>query len=243
MSITKRQKKILKAIVNEFMDTAEPVGSLVLSEKYDLDVSPATLRSEMADLMDEGYLVKTHSSSGRVPTTLGLRFYLDEMLREDKIDKVIETKIKEKIFQTRFNKSGLMREAAKALSDISDQAGIVLADDIVFSSGLGQLVRNPEFEDMDLLQSALDVLESETTLLSLFEKYTSRGNGLKTLIGDEMDINSMCECSIVYSPFKFFRGQRGFIGVLGPRRMRYARIIPAVRTISEFLERVISGWQ
>ena len=74
MPLTKRQKAILAKIIREFMKEGEPIGSVMLSDKYDLGISPATLRSEMAKLAKEGYLYKVHSYSGRIPTTLGFRY-------------------------------------------------------------------------------------------------------------------------------------------------------------------------
>jgi len=242
MPLTKRQEKILKAIIDEFMTTAEAVGSLTLSDKYGLGISPATLRSEMANLVHDGYLFKEHSSSGRKPTTLGIRYFLDEILREEELDKIKETKIKEKIFQKRFNRSGFMREAVKALSQLSGLAALSIVDDVVFYSGLGQLLTNPEFEDIDLLHNTLEILESENLLNSIFNKYASNHN-LRALVGDEIGLDALTECGIVYSPFRFFRGEEGYIGVIGPRRMEYGRVIPAVRAITVFIEDAIRGWK
>lgn len=242
MPLTKRQERILKAIIDEFMSTAEAVGSLTLSDKYGLGISPATLRAEMADLVHEGYLLKEHSSAGRKPTTLGIRYFLDEILKEDEMDKVKETKCREKLFQKRFHRSGFIKEAVKALSELSGLAALSIVDDVVFYSGLGQLLTNPEFEDIELLHNTLELLESESVLGSIFSKYSDSHN-LRALVGDEIGLDALSECGIVYSPFKFFRGEEGYIGVIGPRRMHYARVIPAVRAISEFIEDAISGWK
>ena len=105
MSITERQREILKRIISEFMRTAQAVGSVTLSEKHNLGISPATLRAEMARLVKQGYLSKPHSSSGRIPTTMGIRFFLDDILREEELDSLKKTEIKEKIFQKRFKRS------------------------------------------------------------------------------------------------------------------------------------------
>ncbi|MFC1780270.1 hypothetical protein ACFLY9_01075 [Patescibacteria group bacterium] len=242
MTLTKRQVNILKSIISEFINTAHPVGSVTLYEKYDLGISPATLRAEMAKLVKEGFLHKAHSSSGRIPTTLGLRFFLDEILKEEKLDKVNETQLKEKLFQSRFHKDKFIKESVKALSQLSNHAAISLVDDVIFAYGLGQLIAQPEFEDIALLQNALNIIESESLLNSIFEKFNN-DHTLKTLIGDEIGVNTLSECSIVFSPFNFFRGSKGYIAVVGPRRMRYSRVIPAVRTVSEFIEDSIRGWE
>jgi len=242
MPLTKRQEEILNAIIQEFMDTAEAVGSLTLSDKYGLGISPATLRSEMSDLVHEGYLFKEHSSAGRKPTTLGIRYFLDQILSEEELDKIEETKCKEKLFQKRFNRSGFMKEAVRALSELSGLASLSIVDDVAFYSGLGRLLNNPEFEDLELLHNTLEILESESVLSKVFEKF-DKDKRLRALVGDEIGVDAISECGIVYSPFRFFRGEKGYIGVIGPRRMDYSRVIPAVRIISEFIEDAINGWK
>ncbi len=242
MDLTKRQKSILEAVINEFLENAQAVGSVTVSSKYNIDASPATLRSEMAKLADEGYLFKEHSSSGRIPTTLGIRYFLDEMFEEEELDKIKETELKEKLFRKRFSRIAFIKEAVKVLSHLSNQAALAVIDEMVFYSGVGQLLEYPELEDLGLLQNILNVIESTSLLLSIFDKFSINHN-LKVIIGDEIGIDSLIDCSLVYSKFNYFRGQKGYLGVLGPRRMEYRKVIPAVRTISNFIERSIIGWE
>lgn len=242
MELTKRQKKILKAIINEFIKNGLPVGSLTLSEKYGIGVSPATLRAEMANLVKGGYLYKEHSSAGRVPTTLGLRYFLDEMLKEDHLNKVKETQAREKIFQKRFDRSKFVREAVKELAGLSGLVALSVVDDIVYMSGVGQLVTMPEFTDTEILQSALEIIESESLLLSIFQKFATNGK-LRILVGDEIGVEALSNCSVVCSPYNFFRGERGYLAVVGPRRMQYSTVIPAVRSVANFIDEAIRGWE
>lgn len=241
MSLTKRQRIILNAIINEFLDSASAVGSVTLYDKYDIGVSPATLRSEMAKLVDEGYLLKEHTSSGRVPTTLGIRYFIDELFKEEEIDPIEETKAKENLFRSRFSRARFIREAVKTLSELSGQASVSLVDDMVFASGLSYLLMNPEYEDYNLLQDTLNIMESDNMLNELFGKYHGNRN-LRALVGDEIGLDALSDCSIVYCPYKYFRGTKGYIGVIGPKRMPYSRVIPAVRVVSEFIEDAIVGW-
>lgn len=242
MDITSRQQKILKAIITEFIKTGEPVGSLFLSDRYKLGVSSATLRAEMSRLANRGYLYKEHSSSGRVPSTLGLRFYLTEQFNEERPNRLAEARAKERIFQKRFDRNKFLREAVKALAEWSNMVSISLIDDVIFYSGIGQLLSNPQFADLLMLQKALQIVESESLLLSIFNKYR-KGDELKILIGDEIGLDPFESCSLVYAPFRFFRGQRGFLGVIGPRSMPYSHVIPAVRNIAKIIEESISGWE
>lgn len=242
MTLTKRQKKILGAIIYEFMKTASPVGSLTLSDKYKIGVSPATLRMEMAKLVNQGYLRKEHSSAGRLPTSMGLRFFIDKILKEKEDNSLEKTRFKEKIFRTRFNRSRFIREAVNVLSDITGIAAISMVDDIFYATGISKLMNQPEFEDLRLLQDAVNILESDSTLGSIFDKYAI-DNTLRTLIGEEIGMQGLSRCSLVFSPFKYFRGSRGYIAVIGPLRMRYSKVIPAVRGMANFIEDSIRGWE
>ncbi len=85
MMISDRQLKILEAIISDFIDTAQPVGSRTISKKYPLGISSATIRNEMADLEELGYLLQPHTSAGRVPSDLGYRLYVDSMVHENSI--------------------------------------------------------------------------------------------------------------------------------------------------------------
>ena len=82
--LSERQKRVLKAIVEEYVNTNEPVGSRTLSKSPLFSASPATLRNDMADLEDLGYLIKTHTSSGRIPSEKGYRFYVEEMMKKER---------------------------------------------------------------------------------------------------------------------------------------------------------------
>ena len=99
MKLDERKKKILGAIVDEYIQTAEPVSSGSLLEKSYLDCSSATIRNEMAELEKKGFLEKTHTSSGRIPSQKGYRYYVDELLREDSLSRAEIAYIKEKLEQ------------------------------------------------------------------------------------------------------------------------------------------------
>ncbi len=126
-----RKLKVLYAIINSHLISAEPIGSRTISKDYDLGVSPATIRNEMSDLEDKGYLNKPHSSSGRVPSDKAYRLYVDEIL---KINQPIKTKEKNKIQETLYTESKevgeLMENAAKLLSSITSYTAIAMSPQI-----------------------------------------------------------------------------------------------------------------
>ncbi len=241
MELSKRQKKLLEYIIKEFIESAEAVGSLTLHDKYELDVSPATLRLEMSKLSDEGYLYKEHSSAGRTPTTLGLRYFLNEMLEEEEIDTVRETRLKEQLYSERFTKHQFIRQATQKLSQLTEGLAIALLDNVVHTCGLAYLVRAPEFEESENLEKILSVLESTEMLSALFQK-NKKDDAVRILVGDELGIETIDYCGLVFAPFKFYRGRNGFIGVFGSCRLNYGKVVPAVRLISEFIEDSIRGW-
>ena len=102
MNLTDRQAQLLKAVIEEFTATAEPVGSVTLEKKYNLGVSPATIRNEMVALTKSGFLKQPHTSAGRTPTLMALKYYVRELLKEEKLSVADEVAVKEKIWDNRF---------------------------------------------------------------------------------------------------------------------------------------------
>lgn len=242
MKVSNRQYKILKYVITEFLKTAEPVGSQTIFKKYKINASPATLRYEMCRLANDGFLYKEHSSSGRIPTTIALRLFLNEMLKEEEIEPAIKAKIKEELFQKRFDKVSLIKKSVKTLSNISKQFAIAMLNEITFMHGLSYWLENRELNDIDLLQKIIDVIESETLLEKLFKKFGKKSR-LTILIGEETGISPLKACSIIFSQFCFYKNETGYIGVIGPRTLNYQKVIPAVKMLSSFFESLTSGWR
>ena len=117
-NLSPRQTQILKCLIEEYINTAEAVGSEVLDRKYSLGVSPATIRNEMGTLTDKGLLKQLHTSAGRVPTPAALRFYVDHLMQEKKMSVTEEVAAKEKIWDARFDFDHLMRHTTLALADL-----------------------------------------------------------------------------------------------------------------------------
>ena len=114
--LSERQLQILKAIIDEFIAGAEPIGSEVLTERYQFPFSPATVRNEMAILHREGFIEKPHSSAGRRPTELGLRYYITSLMQENPLPVLQEVAIKQRLFQYRQSYDRMLREATLALA-------------------------------------------------------------------------------------------------------------------------------
>src|SRR5579871_5582563 len=114
--LTERQIQILKALIEEYIETAEAVGSETLEKKYSLSASPATIRNEMVRLSELGYLKKPHTSAGRVPTPLGMKFYVKQLMREKDLSVTEEVALKEKVWDYREQEQQFLREVTKCLA-------------------------------------------------------------------------------------------------------------------------------
>src|SRR3989339_1916018 len=113
-TLSERQAKLLQIIIEEYAKTAEPVGSETIVKKFDLGVSPATIRNEMVRLAEEGYLNKEYSSSGRTPTALGFRYYIQSLMSERKMPVASEVALRQRLYEKRFKEDDLLRDAVQA---------------------------------------------------------------------------------------------------------------------------------
>jgi heat-inducible transcriptional repressor len=128
--LTNRQLQILQVIIDDFVTSAQPVGSRQISKKDGIAYSPATIRNEMADLEELGYLEKTHTSSGRVPSEKGYRYYVDHLLKPEKAltDEIVQI---QSIFEKQvIEAEQLIRESAKILSELTSYTTILLGPDV-----------------------------------------------------------------------------------------------------------------
>lgn len=241
--MTPRQKKILAAIINEFMNSAEAVGSLAISEKYNLGVSPATIRNEMADLVHQGYITMSHSSSGRVPTSTGYRFYINEIMDDEEPSYIEELEVNRRIFESRFAKERLVKQSVDVAAEVSRCMAIALLDNVNFYAGVADLMRYPEFQDVENLKNLLTILENYQIMSNMFGRVHGENNkGVKILIGEETEIESMSDCGVVFNDFKVHGGEHGVFAIIGPARMNYARIVPLVNLITNKLDQAVFGW-
>lgn len=240
--LTARQKLLLEAIIKEFIDTAEAVGSLNIGDKYDLDVSPATIRNEMALLSELGLLSKHHSSSGRVPTTEAIKWFVDEALDTyQEPDTLVAAAIKERIFQLRFNLDQLLNEAVQALYNLSNNTALVVFNERRYTAGISALLENSEYHDLIKLKRVFALMEDYRTLSQLFE-HSETSRDVKVLIGEETGIDQFTDYAVAFAPIKLHGSDHGYISVIGPNRMNYARVIPAIKYIVSSLEEAVAGW-
>lgn len=130
MEFSEREKAILGAIIDHYLSTGESVGSRTIEKKYNIELSSATIRNVMADLEDEGYIAKTHTSSGRAPTTKGYKYYLDTLLKIQKFSKEEMDKIESAYEKRRNELEDILEKTSHLLSKMSSYAGIAIETDV-----------------------------------------------------------------------------------------------------------------
>lgn len=234
--ITDRQIRILKAILEEYMETAEPVGSQRLEKKYELGVSPATIRNEMAMLTESGYLKKPHTSAGRVPTSQAFKFYVGQLMEEKKLSVTDEVVAKEKIWDARFNFDKLMSEATRALAEKTKALAVAATNEgDLYHSGYANILGIPEFYDIDITRTVLTIIDEVDRIQSLFAKSVGEGP-VYLLLGDELGYDYLEPCSMVFTHFESGPKRSGSLGIIGPSRSNYPVIIPMVRYFGGLVE-------
>lgn len=240
--LTARQTQILKTIINEYIETAEAVGSEALDKKYNLGVSPATIRNEMAALTKTGYLRQPHTSAGRVPSPLAMKFYIDQLMEEKQMSLVDEVKAKEEVWDSRDDVDELMDEATRALAQRTHSmtvAAIKDKKDRFWQAGHSYIFGNPEFYDLMVCRDLFSVFEEFDKLDKLFFGFEST-SPLAVLFGEELGMPGLGPTGIVATHFNI-KGKPGALGVIGPARSDYSTVIPILRYFGNMIEEVANG--
>jgi heat-inducible transcriptional repressor len=232
--LTDRQIQILKAVVEEYMQTAEPVGSETLDRKYNLGVSPATIRNEMAYLVDLGYLKQPHTSAGRIPSATAIRLYIDEVMKERSLTVAEEVSAKEKIWEKRHELGDVLRSATYELARRTGSIGVAVTDDLrVYTSGYSHILDLPEFYDIDVTRTVLALLDEAEKLMDVF-RLAHDDREIHILLGDDFNNQYMETVSVVYTDFQTNQ-HRGSLGVIGSARLDYPYVVPLVRHFGQLI--------
>lgn len=237
--LTSRQTQILKTIIDEYISTTEPVGSEALDKKYNLGISPATIRNEMVALTKLGFLKQPHASAGRIPTPSAMKFYINQLMEEKQMSLVDEVKAKEEVWDSRDDIDNLMDEATHALAARTRSLAVAaLKDkkDRFWQAGHYYVFRNPEFSDVITCQNLFSIFEEFDKLDKLFFGYEPT-SPLEVLFGEELDIPELATTGIVSTHFNI-KGKKGALGVIGPARADYGTVIPILRYFGNLIEEV-----
>ncbi len=235
--MNKRKEEILKSIISDYIDRKAPVSSSILQKKHKFDLSTATLRNEMLDLEEEGFLEQPHTSAGRIPSDRGYRYYIDRLMKKRDIEGQEEYILKKKIVEYK-NRYG---ETTKTITKIlaSETGGLAISTIIkkkeIYNCGISELLKEPEFSrsnDFCGVASLCDFIDDNIDRVS----EVARDKEVQIYIGQENPLVEAENCSMVISNFK--KGNdRGFIALVGPKRMKYDRNISLIN----YLVKVLAG--
>lgn len=245
--MTDRQREILYAIIEEYAELATPVGSVTLAKLF--DCSSATIRAEMVKLEAMGYITQPHTSAGRVPTDAGYRLYVNslqekidhgadvdtdhhhiDLEKEDRPTKALATRIQA---QTRADYA--IRTAVDSLVNLTGNLGLATIGDQIYISGFGNLFAQPEFMQAAQVQAVGKLLDNIKPWLMEVQP----NEAINVYIGTENPIGKASNVSLIISRFCSPYSDRSYIGVLGPTRQSYKRVMSLVRHAGIMLEDII----
>ena len=336
LELDERKKKILQAVIRNYLETGEPVGSRTISKYTDLNLSSATIRNEMADLEELGYIYQPHTSAGRIPSDKGYRFYVDTMMeqkerevvemkemlleRQDKMELLLKQVVKVLAQNTQYatlisapqthrNKlkfiqlsrvdynqilaviviegNVIKNNILKVTQELSDEtllklnillnthlnglaieeinlgmiaalkqqagihsdivgevldavAGAIKADEDLesYTSGTNNIFRYPELADQQKASQLINAFEEKDTLNELVHETLADENntGIQIYIGEEAPVSGMKDCSVVTATYELEEGMKGTIGIIGPKRMDYEKVVGTLRTMMQQLD-------
>lgn len=337
MDLDERKLKILQAVIRNYLETGEPVGSRTISKYTDLNLSSATIRNEMSDLEEMGYILQPHTSAGRIPSDKGYRLYVDTMMEErarevdeklelvlekaDKLDKVLKQAAKLLANNTQYaamvSSPSIQNKRVKfvQLSRVDDeqilavvvvegniiknriipvseplgeedmlklnillnstiggmdmegislgmittlkaQAGDyaelvvsvmdLIADSIkndegpeIYTSGANNIFRYPELADQQRASEIINLFEEKQSLTDIVKdtlENSETSRDIQIYIGSETPVRTMQDCSVVTATYELDDGLQGTIGIIGPKRMDYDRVVGTVRTLMDQLD-------
>lgn len=338
MELDERKKKILLAIIKTYLETGEPVGSRTISKFADLGLSSATIRNEMADLVEMGFIIQPHTSAGRIPSDKGYRFYVDQLMEEkekevdemkeiliekaDKMERMFRQVAKSLSMNTNYaalisapsyhgnrlkfiqlsrmeekkivavivvegnmiknqiidideplddetllklnmllntNLNGLtieeinlsiitkMKEQAGQHSDIVGEvidavADVIRADEDleIYTSGANNIFKYPELAEQEKASEIITAFEEKKQLMELVHDTLAdpEGTGVKVYIGEESPIGNMKDCSVVTATYELEEGIHGTVGIIGPKRMDYDKVLKTIKSMASQLDSV-----
>lgn len=339
MELDDRKMKILRAIVSNYLETGEPVGSRTISKYTDLNLSSATIRNEMADLEEMGYIIQPHTSAGRIPTDAGYRFYVDRLMEEKEEVEEVKSSLLERVDRMEL----LLKQVAKVLAyntnyatmvtapnynktvkfiqlslvDVNNLLAVIVVDgniiknqmirvdvdldnedvlkfnillntflqgasleDInlemiqemrkqageygnildqifqgiteaiheakeleIYTSGATNILKYPELGDISKTSELLEKFEDKSELSHMLAETVNRedsdaDNGIQVYIGDETPVQNMKDCSLVTATYQMPEGAKGTIGIIGPKRMDYKKVVSTLKNLTIELDEI-----
>ena len=237
MDLSERQKNLLRAIIEKYIETAEPIGSDTIEKESGLGVSPATIRNEMVRLTSLGYLRQPHTSAGRIPTSTGMKFYVDQLMEEKALSLKDEVAIKEELSESKEHFDKLLRHTARALADQTHSLAIATDEEgDIYAAGMANILDMPEFFDIDITKTVLSMIDKVEVLNQIFEQLSPEEQ-IKILFGDELGVPFLEPCGFVVTRYRM-PAHNGILSVIGPSRLNYSVVIPTMKYFSQLLSEI-----
>ena len=334
-----RKHKVLQSVIHHYIKTGKPVGSNILTEGYDFDLSPASIRNLMAELEDEGYLTHPHTSAGRIPTDKGYRDYVNSLIEMQKLAIDEEDRVRRDYEERTRELQDLLSQTSKVLSALSTYTGFVLTpkldrstikyielialgegkilviivtdtglvkhknvearvskakleelniilnhklrgmavlsakqkiiesienaereqmevlrlakvlsssifsmEEEIYMEGSSNVLSLPEFHDYEPIRCLLKLNEDRNILMRVLEEDIDIDKaGVKVLIGAEADCEELKDLSVVSSVYKEGDKPVGILGIIGPKRMEYPRMMAVVSSVTRIVNKILSG--
>ncbi len=236
-----RRKEVLQAVVEGYIETALPISSQAIAQRLRWRISAATVRNVMAQLHELGLVWQPHTSAGRIPTDIGYRYYIDSLLEIKQLSQREQELIESQYPQQNEAFDEFLTDILRILSNFSRYTALAffsLGKDKFYFEGTSCILEQPEFQDTRKLQAILRTFEQPEPLVSIMKKDLD-ADGVKIHIGKENPYRDIQECSLVISNFKIRNRNMGALGIIGPRRMSYPKVISIVGyTAQIFSERI-----
>ncbi len=234
-----RKNRVLAETVDSYVRQGEPVSSSELSAAFDL--SSATIRNILAELEEEGYLWHPHTSSGRVPSTKGYRYYVDFLMGGQELPEEEKISIRGGYSQNSSSLDEILERTSDLLAEVTHYASIVSFSDCenrIFYRGLSNIIEQPEFHDFQRFSLVVKLLEERKKLLELINQEFDKP--LKVYIGEEIGDPQIGQSfSLVVSTYKRGTKDKGRIAILGPCRMSYRKTLSALEYVSSLLNEML----
>jgi heat-inducible transcriptional repressor len=234
--MTDRQAAILGTIIEQYAEVAAPVGSVTLAKLF--NVSSATIRAEMARLEDAGLIMQPHTSAGRIPTDKGYRHYVNAVVMDKEETELPERSIRAieaRVARHANHADRAIRSAVDSLVELTHNLGMATIGDQLYIAGIGNLFSQPEFARGEHVQAVARLLDN----LEPWLREAAPNEPLNVYIGRENPIGKASGCSLIISRFESPYSHRSYIGVLGPTRQSYGRVMRLVRHAGAMLEEVL----
>ncbi len=232
-AITPRQAKLLAAIVKEYSNNAQPIGSEEINQKYKFGISSATIRNEMMALEKLGYIEQPHTSAGRVPTDVGYRYFINELMKRFELSLREQQSLREQLIKFHKQSQEVSRNIAKLLAERTDQAAFALLPEETSATGLSNILQSSQLDKkgvVEMVQFFEDIDEYADQMLTNFFKEKP-----EALIGKEHHLAPLENYSLIVSKIQLPSGKKGLIGILGPKSMRYDKNMSLVEYVAKFL--------